>query len=117
MRLNQALRRSNIETCKHLLSRCPEYLPAYSVIRDEALDKGIVIETHDDEAENALIAAFNNKEMSATDFEQMLRDYPISSIELKNFSRKANKIKQTDSIINSTTIIGEDKSSINHPKN
>ena len=92
MRLNRALRHSNIETCKHLLSRCPEYLPAYGVLREEALAKGMTIENEESESGNALIAAFNNKEVSASDFEQMLTTANVSSPEFLIFSRKARKV-------------------------
>ena len=96
MRLNQALRRSNIETCKHLLSRCPEYLPAHAVIREEALAKGMSIETEEGETENALITAFNNKEVSAADFDQLLNATNISGSEFRNFHRKVSKIHAGD---------------------
>ena len=93
MKLNEKLGKSNIETCKHLMSRCPEYLPAYSVMRKEALSNNMMIEIGEEE-ENMLVLAFNDNEVSAEEFEQKMKEANVNSVEFRLFSRRVRKIKE-----------------------
>lgn len=93
MKLNEKLKKSNFETCKHLMSRCPEYLPAYSVMRKEALSNNMMIEIGEEE-ENMLVLAFNDNEVSAEEFEQKTKEANVNSVEFRLFSRRVRKIKE-----------------------
>ncbi len=93
MKLNEKLGKSNVETCKHLLSRCPEYLPAYSVMRKEALSNNMMIEIGEEE-ENTLVLSFNDNEISAEEFEQKIKEANVNSVEFRLFSRRVRKIKE-----------------------
>ncbi len=93
MKLNEKLGKSNVETCKHLLSRCPEYLPAYSVMRKEALSNNMMIEIGEEE-ENTLVLSFNDNEISAEEFEQKIKEANVNSVEFRLFSRRVKKIKE-----------------------
>ena len=89
--LNAQLGISNIDTCKQLLKICPEYIPAYMMLRKEALELGLVIEQDDDE-ENALITAFNDTTVSGDDFKAMLEKADKNSPSFKLFSSNAKII-------------------------
>ena len=95
MKLNEKLGKNNIETCKHLLSRCPEYLPVYSVIRKEALNSNLMIEIGEEE-ENALVLVFNDKKISAEEFEQKMKEANVNSVEFLLFSKAVRKIKKAE---------------------
>lgn len=95
-KINEKMERSIIETCKHLLSRSPEYLPAYCMIRKEALSKDIELEMSEDNDENQLVAAFNNAEVTDVAFEQLLKESDVKSSVFRVFSKKVRKIKQSD---------------------
>lgn len=92
MKLNEKLGKSNVETCKHLLSRCPEYLPAYSIIRKEAQGNKVMIETGEEEG-NALVLAFNDNELSVEEFDQKMKEANVNSVEFQLFSKRVRKIK------------------------
>ena len=74
--LNQKLGRSNLETCRHLVKLCPEYLPAYMMIRKEAFANDLHIEIDEEEEKNAFVLAFNDKAVSDSDFEKQIKPVP-----------------------------------------
>ena len=92
--LNAQLGISNLDTCKQLLKICPEYIPAYMMLRREALELGLVIKQDDDEEdeENTLITAFNDTTVSDDDFKAMLEKADKTSPLFKHFSSNAKKI-------------------------
>lgn len=92
--LNAQLGISNIDTCKQLLKICPEYIPAYMMLRREALELGLVIKQDDDDEdeENALITAFNDTTVLDDDFKAMLEKADKTSPLFKHFSSNAKKI-------------------------
>ncbi len=92
--LNQHLGNSNIDTCKHLIKLCPEYLPAYMILRKEALANNLLIEADEEEEENKWVEAFNDREVSDSDFEKQLQAIDKTNAEFKLFSRKVRKIKK-----------------------
>lgn len=92
--LNQKLGRSNLETCRHLVKLCPEYLPAYMMIRKEAVTNNLHIKI-DKEEENAFVVAFNDKAVSDSDFEKRLKEADKTSAGFKLFSRKTGRINKT----------------------
>ena len=94
--LNQKLGNSLLDNCKHLVKLCPEYLPAYIMLRKEALSNNMHIEIEEDEEENALVTAFNNEEVADNDFEQQLNKADKTSVEFKKFSRRARRINTAE---------------------
>ena len=90
--LNAQLGLPNIDTCKQVLKLCQEYVPAFMMLRKDALDEGLVINTEDDDEENALIAAFNDADVSDVDFKTMLEETDKNGLAFKQFSSKAKKI-------------------------
>lgn len=93
--LNQKLGRSNLETCRHLVKLCPEYLPVYMMIRKEAFAGNLHIEMDDKEDGNAFMVAFNDKAVSDSDFEKLLDEADKTSSEFQKFSRRARRIDAT----------------------
>ena len=94
--LNQKLRYSNLETCKHLVKLCPEYLPAYMMIRKEALASNLHVEMDEEEETNAFVVAFNDKAVSGIDFEKLLTEADKTSAEFQIFSRRVRRINATE---------------------
>ena len=74
-KINTQIGNSNMTICKKLIKICPECLKAYVMLRTESLKNGKALETTDD-AENdeneQLVVAFNDKDVSDEEFEQML---------------------------------------------
>lgn len=92
-KLNQRLGNSIVEPCQHLIKLCPEYLPAYMMLRKEAHANNMFIET-DEEEKNAFVNAFNDVDVSESDFEKQLQEADKTQLEFKLFCRKARKIKK-----------------------
>ena len=92
--LNAQLGISNLDTCKQLLKICPEYIPAYMMLRREAMELGLVIEQvyEDEDEENALITAFNDTTVSDDDFKALFEKSDKTSPLFKHFSSNAKKI-------------------------
>ena len=91
-KINQQLGRIDIDTCTRLLMLCPEYLPAYTMLRKDALAAKISIKIEDGE-ENALITAFNNSSITEKDFKKMLSKAKTDSAEFITFARSARNIE------------------------
>ena len=89
--LNAELGNPNIDTCKQLLKLCPEYIPAYIMLRREVIKEELVIEQEEDE-ENPLISAFNDTAVSDDDFKEMLGESDMTSPAFKQFAIKAKNI-------------------------
>ena len=94
--LNLKLGYSNIETCCHLVKLCPEYLPAYMMIRKEALASNLHVEMDEEEEKNAIVVAFNDKTVSDSDFEKILNEADKNSTEFQIFSRRVRRINTTE---------------------
>lgn len=94
--LNEQLGRTNLDTCKQLLKLCPEYLPAYVMLRKDALSEGLALEVLEGEDENALVSAFNNEAVSDDDFKKMLYEADKTSVTFKLFALRARKIKMEE---------------------
>lgn len=90
-RTKQALGKSTIEACCHLVKLCPNYVPAYTMIREEAMANGNQIEMDDDE--NELITAFNNKDLKSSDFEKLLEEADRTNAAFRIFSKKIRRIE------------------------
>ena len=95
-RINQALGQSVIEACRHLVKLCPRYIPAYMMIREESMASGHQITMEDNESENIFVTAFNNKDITASDFEKLLVDSDKSNMSFRIFSKKIRKIETKD---------------------
>ena len=93
--LNQKLGYSNLETCRHLVKLYPEYLPAYMMIRKEALANNLHIEK-DEEEGNAFVVAFDDKAVSDSDFEKILKEADKNSTDFQIFSRRVRRINTTE---------------------
>lgn len=83
--LNVQLGNSIIEPCMQLLRLCPEYFPAYVMLRKEIIKKGLSIIIEDDGEENALVVAFNDRAVSNEDFQTLLRTTNKSSTTFRQF--------------------------------
>ena len=94
--LNERLRNTNIDTCKQLLKLCSEYLPAYVMLRKEAILEGLALEVLEGAEENALVSAFNDKAVSEEEFKAMLYEADKESVTFKLFAHRARKIKMEE---------------------
>ena len=94
--LNEQLGSTNLDTCKQLLKLCPEYLPAYVMLRKDALLEGLALEVLEGEDENALVSAFNNETVSDDDFKKMLYEADKTNVTFKLFALRARKIKMEE---------------------
>ena len=90
--LNAELGNPNIDTCKQLLKLCPEYIPAYIMLRREVIKEEIVIEQDEEDEENPLISTFNDTTVSDDDFKEMLEESDMTSPTFKQFAIKAKNI-------------------------
>lgn len=90
--LNEHLGNTNLDTCKQLLKLCPEYIPAYIMLRREVKKEEIVIEQDEEDEENPLILAFNDTTVSDDDFKEMLEESDMTSPTFKQFAIKAKNI-------------------------
>ena len=90
--LNAELGNPNIDNCKQLLKLCPEYIPAYIMLRREVIKEEIVIEQDEEDEENPLISAFNDTTVSDDDFKEMLEVSDTTSPTFKQFAIKAKNI-------------------------
>ncbi len=92
-KINTQIGNSNMTICKKLVKICPECLKAYVMLRTEALKNGKALETTD-EGENdeneQLVVAFNDKEVSDEKFEQML----VESQGSRAFARLGRRISR-----------------------
>ena len=86
LKLNEKLGRPNIDTCQKLVRLCPQYVDAYVIMRREAQESDVSVETSDDE-DNAIINAFNDKMMSEEEFRKLLAEN-VSSITFWNFHKR-----------------------------
>ena len=96
MRLNLKMDLPVLEEGKRLIKLCPQYVPAYVMIRTDARKSGLTIEVNEEEEENPLVSAFNDESVSDNDFEKMLADVEKTSFVYKLFSRKVRKIAKED---------------------
>ncbi len=90
--LNAEFGNPNIDTCKQLLKLCPEYIPAYIMLRREVIKEEIVIEQDEEDEENPLISAFNDTTVSDDDFKEMLEESDKTSPAFIQFAIKAKNI-------------------------
>lgn len=95
-RTRHALGQSTIEACQNLVKLCPKYVPAYTMIREEAMSASYQIEMDEDESENVLVTAFNNKEISSADFEKTMEEADKTNATFRIFSKKIRRIKIKD---------------------
>ena len=82
----------NIDTCKQLLKLCPEYIPAYIMLRREVIKEEIVIEQDEEDEENPLISGFNDTTVSDDNFKEMLEESDMTCPTFKQFAIKAKNI-------------------------
>ncbi|MBR4913636.1 MAG: AAA family ATPase [Bacteroidales bacterium] len=85
-RTKQSLGKSTMDACRHLVKLCPNYVPAYTLIREEAMANGYQIEMGEDE--NELVTAFNNKNIEASDFEKLTEKADKTSVTFRIFNKK-----------------------------
>lgn len=95
-RTKLALGKSTIEACRHLVKLCPKYVPAYVMIREEAMANGCQIEMAENESENVLVDAFNNKELDSADFEKTMEEADKTNATFRIFSKKIRNIEIKD---------------------
>ena len=92
-RLNKAMGKSVIDSCRHLVKLCPQYVPTYLMMREESMANGCQITVEEEEDKNALVTAFNDNNISSVDFEKKLEEADKNSFEFKLFSRKVRNIE------------------------
>lgn len=92
--INEQLGNPAIECCQHLIKLCPEYVPAYMMVRKEAFANNLQLVTDEVEDDNTLVTAFNDKEVSNGDFEKLLAETDKAKPEFKRFSTKIRKMSQ-----------------------
>lgn len=91
--INEQLGNPAIESCQHLIKLCPEYVPAYMMVRNEAFANNLQLVTDEEEDENTLVTAFNDKEVSNGDFEKLLNEADKVKPEFKLFVSMVKRIK------------------------
>lgn len=91
--LNDQMSKPNISICKRLLKLVPGYLPAFSMIRKDAIANNITIEMGEDEDENDFINAFNDATVSDDDFKKMLEKSDQNESSFRQFYQKVRMIK------------------------
>ena len=90
MKLDQKLDRSVWDEGKHLIKLCPQYIPAYLMMRSDAIKDNITIEVEEDEEEpeddndwiNALLALLTDIDKTSVEFKQLFRK--LRNIEIEN---------------------------------
>lgn len=90
--LNEHLGNTNLDTCKQLLKMCPEYIPAYIMLRREVIKEELAIEQDEEDEENPLISTFSDTTVSDDDFKEMLEESDMTSPAFKQFAVKAKNI-------------------------
>lgn len=90
--LNERLGNPDIDACKQVLKLCPEYTPAYVILRSVAKNEILALEEGENEEENPLVSAFNDRTISDEDFKEMIEKSDRKRSSFKQFSSKARKI-------------------------
>ncbi len=93
-KINSQIGNLNIPICKKLIKICPECLTAYVMLRREALKNGkasVTVEDSENDENEQLVVAFNNKEVPDEEFEQLLAEAGMGG---KAFSRLGRRIGQ-----------------------
>lgn len=94
--LNVQIGKSNIDACKQVMKLCPEYIPAYVILRSIARNAELTLEEEKDDDENPLVLAFNDTTITDEDFKEMIEKTGRDSSTFKQFSSKALKINLDD---------------------
>jgi hypothetical protein len=93
-KINTQIGNSNMSICKTLIKICPECLTAYVMLRREALKNGkalATVENSENDENEQLVVAFNDKEVSDEEFEQLLAEAEKDG---KAFARLGRRIGQ-----------------------
>lgn len=91
--LNDQMSKPNISTCKRLLKLVPGYLPAFLMIRKEAIANNITIEIDKEEEDGNIVDAFNDKNISNDSFQRMLEETDRESPKFRQFAQKIRKLE------------------------
>ena len=91
--LNDQMSKPNISICNRLLKLVPGYLPAFLMIRKEAIANNITIEKDKEEEDSNLVDAFNDKNMSNDGFQRMLEETDKKSPWFRQFVQKIRKLE------------------------
>jgi tetratricopeptide (TPR) repeat protein len=97
MKLNLRMNLPVLKEGKRLIKLYPQYIPTYVMMRMDAIKSDLKIAVDEEEAENPLATAFNDKSISNSDFDKMLTDADKTSVNFKLFSRKVRKIEVEES--------------------
>ena len=95
-KLNRRLDRANMDICKRLCKLCPEYVPSYVWIREEAMGNNLQLQSKDDDKDNELVAAFNNASVSDTDFAKTLTEAKENIVIYSTFAKKVRRIGEKE---------------------
>ncbi len=93
-KINTQIGNSNMSICKTLIKICPECLTAYVMLRREALKNGkalATVENSENDDNEQLVVAFNDKEVPHEEFEQLLAEAEKDG---KAFARLVRRIGQ-----------------------
>lgn len=93
-KINTQIGNSNMSICKTLIKICPECLTAYVMLRREALKNGkalATVENSENDENEQLVVAFNDKEVPHEEFEQLLAEAEKDG---KVFARLVRRIGQ-----------------------
>ena len=96
MKLNLKMDLPILDEGKRLIKLCPHYLPAYVMMRADALKNGLSIVVNEKEKETPLVSAFNDESVTDSEFEKMLADVDKTGVAFKLFSIKVRKIEKED---------------------
>ena len=91
MKINEKLGRVNFDTCQKLVKLCPEYVPAYILMRKESQESDVQIQVNEDDEENIIVNAFNDKGISVEEFSEVLADNMSNNI-FWHFHKKIVKL-------------------------
>ena len=93
-KVNEQIGNPNRDICKQLIKLCPEYIPAYMMLRRDVLknDSSNDFELDDDSSSTRLIQSFYDVTMLENGFEKILKDTNKNSGEFSAFKKHIYKI-------------------------
>ena len=85
-----------MDICKRLCELCPEYVPSYVWIREEAMGNNLLLQSKDDSKDIALITAFNNASLSDVDFAKALTEAQVDEVVYAAFTKILRRIGEKE---------------------
>lgn len=91
-KVNEKVGNSNIAICKKLLKLCPVCINAYAMVRREALNKDLLVDSCNIAEDEGISYVFNDKSVSEEEFITALSELDKKSPEFTKFRRMVRKL-------------------------